>query len=194
MVAQKLYENGFITYMRTDSTRLSDDAKKIAKNYIEKNYGKVYHLDRVYKTKDSAQDAHEAIRPSKLDANTSSFNADEQKLYTLIVNRFLASQMAVAVYDTTKVPIIMLTARGEEQDELFGFELGADEYISKPFSPKILVARVEAILNRTRGNLNEVKDYGGIEIDIDGRTVKVDGKEVGVLSWNDKRGLAEFQY
>ena len=78
----------------------------------------------------------------------------------------------------SKVPIIMLTARGEEQDELFGFELGADEYISKPFSPKILVARVEAILNRTRGNLNEVKDYGGIEIDIDGRTVKVDGKEV----------------
>ena len=48
------------------------------------------------------------------------------------------------------VPVIMLTARGEEQDELFGFELGADEYISKPFSPKILVARVQAILNRTR--------------------------------------------
>lgn len=78
----------------------------------------------------------------------------------------------------SKVPIIMLTARGEEQDELFGFELGVDEYISKPFSPKILVARVEAILNRTRGNKNEVKDYGGIEIDVDGRTVKVDGKEI----------------
>ncbi|MBO5479401.1 MAG: response regulator transcription factor [Clostridia bacterium] len=78
----------------------------------------------------------------------------------------------------SKVPVIMLTARGEEQDELFGFELGVDEYISKPFSPKILVARVEAILNRTRGNQNEVKDYGGIEIDVDGRTVKVDGKEI----------------
>lgn len=78
----------------------------------------------------------------------------------------------------SKVPIIMLTARGEEQDELFGFELGVDEYISKPFSPKILVARVEAILNRTRGTKNEVKDYGGIEIDVDGRTVKVDGKEI----------------
>ncbi len=78
----------------------------------------------------------------------------------------------------SKVPIIMLTARGEEQDELFGFELGVDEYISKPFSPKILVARVEAILNRTRGSKNEVKDYGGIEIDVDGRTVKVDGKEI----------------
>ncbi len=76
------------------------------------------------------------------------------------------------------VPIIMLTARGEEQDELFGFELGVDEYISKPFSPKILVARVEAILNRTTEKKNEIKDYGGIIIDSDGRTVKVDGKQI----------------
>ena len=56
------------------------------------------------------------------------------------------------IRQTSKVPIIMLTARGEEQDELFGFELGVDEYISKPFSPKILVARVEAILKRTKGD------------------------------------------
>ena len=76
----------------------------------------------------------------------------------------------------SKVPIIMLTARGEEQDELFGFELGVDEYISKPFSPKILVARVEAILKRTNQDIKEVKDYGGIEIDREGRTLKVDGK------------------
>ena len=76
----------------------------------------------------------------------------------------------------SKVPIIMLTARGEEQDELFGFELGVDEYISKPFSPKILVARVEAILKRTNQDIKEVKDYGGIQIDQEGRTVTVDGK------------------
>lgn len=82
------------------------------------------------------------------------------------------------IRQTSKVPIIMLTARGEEQDELFGFELGVDEYISKPFSPKILVARVEAILNRVRGNQNKVDDYGGITIDSDGRTVKVDGKQI----------------
>ena len=78
----------------------------------------------------------------------------------------------------SKVPIIMLTARGEEQDELFGFELGVDEYISKPFSPKILVARVEAILKRTNQDIKEVKEYDGIEIDREGRTVKVDGKPI----------------
>jgi len=82
------------------------------------------------------------------------------------------------VRQESKIPVIMLTARGEEQDELFGFELGVDEYISKPFSPKILVARVQAILNRVKGNLNEIKEYGGIEIDAAGRTVTVDGKQV----------------
>ena len=80
------------------------------------------------------------------------------------------------IRQSSKVPIIMLTARGEEQDELFGFELGVDEYISKPFSPKILVARVEAILKRTQGNTKEIKKSGGIEIDKEGRTVTVDGK------------------
>ena len=76
------------------------------------------------------------------------------------------------------LPIVMLTARSEEQDELFGFELGVDEYITKPFSPKILVARVEAILKRTSPKTKEVKDYDGIIIDNEGRTVTVDGKLV----------------
>ena len=78
----------------------------------------------------------------------------------------------------SKVPIIMLTARGEEQDELFGFELGVDEYISKPFSPKILVARVQAILKRTSTEENKATDYGGIEIDKNGRVVKIEGKTI----------------
>lgn len=80
--------------------------------------------------------------------------------------------------ENKELPIIMLTARGEEQDELFGFELGVDEYISKPFSPKILVARVEAILKRTGKNEQEIKDLGGIQIDKEGRTVSVDGKPI----------------
>ena len=73
----------------------------------------------------------------------------------------------------SKVPVIMLTARGEEQDELFGFELGVDEYISKPFSPKILVARIQAILKRTNGEKEEIRNLGGIQIDEVGRTVTV---------------------
>lgn len=78
----------------------------------------------------------------------------------------------------SQVPIIMLTARGEEQDELFGFELGVDEYISKPFSPKILVARVEALLRRMVENTETIYNIGGIELDTDGRTVKVDSKKI----------------
>ena len=82
------------------------------------------------------------------------------------------------IRQVSQIPIIMLTARGEEQDELFGFELGVDEYISKPFSPKILVARVEAILKRSTINKNEAKDKSGIIIDDKARTVTVDGKNI----------------
>ena len=82
------------------------------------------------------------------------------------------------IRNESKVPVIMLTARGEEQDELFGFELGVDEYISKPFSPKILVARIEVILRRINGEKKSVRDYDGIVIDDQGRTVTVDGKPV----------------
>ncbi len=78
----------------------------------------------------------------------------------------------------SQVPIIMLTAKGEERDELRGFELGADEYISKPFSPKILVARVEAILRRS-GSLNaDVLSLGGIQLDKTAHQVTVDGQSV----------------
>ena len=80
--------------------------------------------------------------------------------------------------ENKNLPIVMLTARAEEQDELFGFELGVDEYITKPFSPKILVARVEAILKRSRPEVKEQKSYDGIVIDNEGRTVSVDGKQI----------------
>ena len=89
------------------------------------------------------------------------------------------------------VPVIMLTARGEEQDELFGFELGVDEYISKPFSPKILVARIEAILKRIYGDKKQVKNLGGIEIDEVGRTVTVDKKPIE-LSLREYKSFSFF--
>lgn len=99
----------------------------------------------------------------------------------------------------SKVPIIMLTARADEKDELKGFELGVDEYISKPFSPKILVARVEAILRRTNQAAKaEVLSYGGIEVDksahqvfIDGQPVELSYKEFELLSYFvENKGIA----
>ena len=92
----------------------------------------------------------------------------------------------------SQVPIIMLTAKGEEHDELTGFDLGVDEYISKPFSPKILVARVEAILRRSNSlSSGEVIQAGGIELDIAAHEVRVDGKEV-VLSYKEFELLQYF--
>lgn len=97
------------------------------------------------------------------------------------------------------VPIIMLTAKGDESDELLGFNLGVDEYITKPFSPKILVARVEAILRRTNGeNASEIIKASGIEIDKIAHTVTIDGvftelsfKEFELLSFFvENKGMA----
>lgn len=84
------------------------------------------------------------------------------------------------IRQNSKVPIIMLTARGDESDELTGFELGVDEYISKPFSPKILVARVEAILRRTgkTGDMSAVKTAGSIVLDKTAHEVRIDGEQV----------------
>jgi len=79
------------------------------------------------------------------------------------------------IREISQVPIIMLTARGEESDEIFGFKLGADEYITKPFSPMILVARVRALLRRTNNTAKTVKSFAGLEIDESGRVVQVDG-------------------
>lgn len=108
MVAQKLYESGYITYMRTDSTRLSEDARSMAKEYITSNFGEKYYFNRFFKTKEGAQDAHEAIRPTNLNLLSKIMDAelkDNQKLYSLILNRFLASQMSVAIYDSTKIVV-----------------------------------------------------------------------------------------
>ena len=78
----------------------------------------------------------------------------------------------------SQVPIIMLTARSEERDELLGFELGVDEYISKPFSPKILVARIEAILRRENAGTGEILEAAGIRVDKDAHEASVDGQPV----------------
>lgn len=101
-------------------------------------------------------------------------------------------QVCREVRQSSKVPIIMLTARSEERDELQGFELGVDEYISKPFSPKILVARVEAILRRSNVlNPEELADAGGIIIDKAAHQVTIDGKSIE-LSYKEFELLTYF--
>ena len=117
-VAQGLYEGvkvpgkgevGLITYMRTDSTRISDESRSAAKKHILNTYGEKYYENRFYKTNKDAQDAHEAIRPTYIelepDKIKESLTNDQYKLYKLIYNRFIASQMSAAIFDTVAVDI-----------------------------------------------------------------------------------------
>ncbi len=117
-VAQGLYEGvkipekgtvGLITYMRTDSTRISEEARKAAHEHILKTYGESYYENRYYKTSKDSQDAHEGIRPTYADIEPDSIkdvlSKDQYKLYRLIYNRFMASQMSAAIYDTISVNI-----------------------------------------------------------------------------------------
>jgi DNA topoisomerase-1 len=107
-VAQKLYEEGFITYMRTDSTNLAESALQAMEAEIVKQYGKNYHQRRQFKTKnESAQEAHEAIRPTYFERQSVSPNRDEQRLYELIWKRSMASQMADAELEKTIVEIVI---------------------------------------------------------------------------------------
>jgi DNA-binding response OmpR family regulator len=100
-------------------------------------------------------------------------------------------QVCREIRQYSKVPIIMLTAKGDEKDELQGFDLGVDEYISKPFSPKILVARVEAVLRRTTNTEEETIDIGGIVLDKSAHQVKIDGTEIE-LSFKEFELLTYF--
>lgn len=100
-------------------------------------------------------------------------------------------QVCREIRKLSNIPIVMLTAKSEEKDELLGFELGVDEYITKPFSPKVLTARVEAILRRVSGEEQEVLKAGGIEVDRVAHIVKVDG-EIIDLSFKEFELLTYF--
>ena len=144
---------------------VDDEARmrKLIKDFLTKND---------YKTLE-AGDGEEAIEV---------FDENKDKISLILLDVMMPKldgwSVLRKIRNESQIPVIMLTARGEEQDELFGFELGVDEYISKPFSPKILVARIEAILKRINGDKEKVRDYDGIVIDDQGRTVTVDGKPV----------------
>lgn len=120
----------------------------------------------------------------------------EQKDITLIILDVMMPKMdgwetCRTIRKYSQVPIIMLTARSEERDELQGFNLGVDEYISKPFSPKILVARVEAILRRSNAVSSDLIEIGGIRIDKAAHQVTIDGQNID-LSYKEFELLTYF--
>lgn len=118
---------------------------------------------------DTASDGYEAVIKAR------------QNKYDLIIMDIMMPRLdgITAVKQIRKesgVPVLMLSARGEEYDKLFGFEVGADDYVTKPFSPKEVLARVKAILTRSSPeNAHTVQKFGGLEVDFDGRNVTVDG-------------------
>ena len=120
---------------------------------------------------------------------------EENDIALLILDEMMPKmdgwQVCREIRKLSQVPIVMLTAKGDEKDELLGFELGVDEYITKPFSPKILVARVDAILRRTSGaSAEDIVDVGGImmnkaahEVTIDGNPIDLSFKEFELLAY-----------
>ena len=137
--------------------------RKLIKDFLNKEN---------YKTLEAA-DGEEAIKV---------FNDNKNRISLILLDVMMPKldgwSVLRQIKQSSNIPVIMLTARGEEQDELFGFELGADEYVSKPFSPKLLVARIKAIINRSEKPENKSIDFGGIKIDTEGRTVSIDGKDL----------------
>ena len=173
-VAQGLYEGveipghgsvGLITYMRTDSTRVSEVARVAAKEHIESKYGKNYYENRYYKTNSEAQDAHEAIRPTYVELEPNeikdSLTRDQFKLYQLIYNRFIASQMSAALYDTIAV------------------DIDAGEYNFKANGQKLKFKGFMTLYVETKDNEEEEKDNQILDLDENEelKTEKVDAKQ-----------------
>lgn len=128
------------------------------------------------------QEEYSVIEAADGEEAVEQFEANINKIKLVILDVMMPKQdgwLALRqIRQISNVPVIMLTARSEEQDELFGYELGVDEYVSKPFSPKILIAKIKAILQRTSPKEVEKKNYDGIEIDTEGRNITVDGKQI----------------
>ena len=167
MVAQQLYEGveikgmgtvGLVTYIRTDSVRISQEARAAAHSYIEKNFGKQYAADNIYTNKKKdIQDAHEAIRPSRIDidpeAIKDSLTKDQYSLYKLIWSRFLSSQMAAAVFDGMQVTI----ENGPYNLKASGSKLIFDGY-QKVYSPNFDEDKDKLLPELTEGEELKAED------------------------------------
>ena len=140
---------------------MSDDEKLIVK-------GIRFSLEQDGMEVDCAYDGEEALEMIKA-------NPYDIVLLDVMLPKLTGFEVCQQIREFSNIPIIMLTAKSDERDELQGFELGVDEYISKPFSPKILVARVEAILRRTSATDTEVTEVGGIVLDKAAHEIRIDG-------------------
>ena len=138
---------------------------------------------------------YEVIEASDGEEAVDKFFADKEIamiILDVMMPRMDGWQVCREIRQYSKVPIIMLTARGDERDELLGFNLGVDEYIAKPFSPKILVARVDAVLRRSgKAGAEEVLESSGIRIDKTAHMVSIDGQNVD-LSFKEFELLSYF--
>lgn len=141
-----------------------------------------------------AKDGFKVVEAADGEAAIDTFFADkniELIILDVMMPKMDGWEVCREIRKYSKVPIIMLTAKASEKDELLGFELGVDEYISKPFSPKILVARVQAILRRTGANDDEVIEVGGIKLDKSAHEVYVDENKLE-LSYKEFELLSFF--
>ena len=155
-----------------------DDEKLIVK-------GIRFSLEQDGMDVDCAYDGEEAINLAKQ-------TEYDVVLLDVMLPKYDGFEVCQAIREFSEMPIIMLTAKSDERDELQGFDLGVDEYITKPFSPKILVARVEAILRRSNLLTNEdIISAGGIELNKSAHQVKIDGKDIE-LSFKEFELLAYF--
>ena len=154
-----------------------DDEKLIVK-------GLKFSLEQDDMEVECAYDGEEALEYAKN-------NQYDIILLDIMLPKLDGMQVCQQIREFSDVPIIMLTAKGEEQDELHGFDLGVDEYISKPFSPKILVARVGAVLKRSNQVKSSKLECGGIVIDKAAHQVTIDGKEIE-LSFKEFELLTYF--
>lgn len=158
-VSQSLYEKGFITYMRTDSTTLSNDAMKMIYSFISDKFGKDYFIDNNNSNKSkskNAQEAHEAIRPSNVNKNTDKLDNDQKKLYTLILNKTIASQMIPAIFEELNVVI-----KQNLNNDTF---VGKSKSLISPGFKIIYDFKPEKSLKKSLENIKNVKTVHPISI------------------------------
>jgi DNA topoisomerase-1 len=191
MLAQKLYEGGMITYMRTDSTNLSGDALQGSKQYIEKNYGEIYHKKRTYiKNNKNAQEAHEAIRPTKL--NVSEFNnlgVECAKLYNLIWKRTVASQMADAKINIMTISIDILN---NNKTLLPSNSLFVTNYENIIFDGFLLLYNNHESDNekgKINIELNQILDYLSVKVTEEYTKPPLRYNEAGLIKYLEKNGI-----